>query len=67
MAELRHHERVRAWIVLHDSVTYGTVGDDGGPGIRAAVNPFLAAHPEWKVAADYLHNNGLMVLQRVAP
>jgi predicted O-methyltransferase YrrM/glycosyltransferase involved in cell wall biosynthesis len=66
-AELRHHKRVWAWIVLHDTVTYGTVGDDGGPGIRAAVTPFLAAHPEWKVAADYPHNNGLMVLQRVAP
>lgn len=63
-AELRHAPAVAKFIALHDVVTFGRVGDDGGPGILDAVEEFLAAHPEWKTAHWSLHNNGLAVLER---
>lgn len=56
--------RVRLFIAFHDTVTFWEVGTDGGPGIRYAVEPFLAAHPEWQQRERYDHNNGLLVISR---
>lgn len=33
-------------------------------GLRPAVEEFVAAHPEWKVAKVFTNNNGLTVLER---
>jgi len=65
-AELeRHSVNVRRWIVLHDTVTFGDVGEDGGRGLAPAINQFLAAHSEWRIVAEYRNSHGLTVLRRV--
>ncbi|MDB5392238.1 MAG: methyltransferase family protein [Planctomycetaceae bacterium] len=63
-AELnRHAVNVKRWIVLHDTSTFGSIGEDGGPGLWDAVTAFLAANSNWFIAVRYLHNNGLTILQ----
>ena len=64
-AELtRHHSMVRSHILLHDTVSFGTHGEGGEPGILGAIEDFQRSHPEWSIEAHYLTNNGLMILRR---
>lgn len=38
LAEMQmHHHRVRRYIVLHDTETFGEIGEDGGRGLKTAV------------------------------
>jgi len=60
----RHHSLVRHRIVLHDTVSFGTHGEGGEPGILGAIEDFQRSHPEWSIEAHYLTNNGLMILRR---
>lgn len=65
-AELeRHAGNVRRWIVLHDTVTFGDVGEDGTRGLTPALNQFLAGHSEWRIVAEYRNSHGLTVLRRI--
>lgn len=57
--------QVRERIVLHDTLIYGAIGEDGGPGLNSAITAFLGIHPEWVVETVFTHNNGLTVLRRV--
>ena len=60
-----HAGRVRRFIALHDTTTFGERGEwEGHRGLWPAVVEFLAAHPEWWLAARYHHNHGLTVLER---
>ena len=34
-------------------------------GLRPAIEEFMAGHPEWKLKAYYVNNNGLTILERV--
>lgn len=63
-AELRHGNRARQWLVFHDTVTFGTVGEDGGQGLMPAILEFTAENPHWRTFAACQHNNGLLVLER---
>lgn len=67
-AELaRHAAGVRFYIAMHDTETFGARGEDGTePGLRAAIDEFLVAHPEWEVVHDVTNCNGLVVLERVS-
>jgi len=56
-----HSHKARKWIILHDTVTYGKIGLDGGIGIEKAIFEFLETHPEWKIKEMYENNNGLTV------
>lgn len=62
----RSGEKVRNWIILHDTVIFGATGEDGGPGLLVAVRKFVRAHPEWTVIRHDLNNHGLMILSRRA-
>jgi hypothetical protein len=62
--ELRFARRVSRYIVLHDTETFGTVGEDGGAGIWPAVSAFLRQSPEWELHAHYRQENGLSILKR---
>ena len=62
--ELRFAERVRQYIALHDTETFGRTGEDGGDGIWRAVSEFLRTHAEWALHAHFTHNNGLTILRR---
>lgn len=63
-AELAHSQRVRRWIVLHDTELFGERGEGGGNGINFAIRRFLLEHPEWTIWRDFGHNNGLVVIER---
>jgi hypothetical protein len=66
-AELeRHAAKVGQWIVLHDTVTFGERGEDGGPGLMVALRAWLAEHPEWHIACHRTNNHGLTLLERDA-
>lgn len=63
-AELfRHAPQVHKTIALHDTVTFGQVGEDGGPGLMLGLENFLADNVAWKVFKHYENNNGLMILK----
>jgi hypothetical protein len=59
----RHSGNVRQWIVIHDTESYGEVGEDNRPGLNPALNRFMSAGG-WKISEYYLHNNGLAVLEK---
>lgn len=64
-AELKNAAgKVRRWLVFHDTVTFGEVGDNGSPGILHAIRDFVRSNPEWSVIRDDKNNHGLMVLSR---
>lgn len=60
----RHATNVRRWILLHDTVTFGQTGEDGGQGLLVAVWEFLRDFPEWRQVAEWRNNNGLTLLRR---
>lgn len=61
-----HHDKVSKYIVLHDTNTYGEVGEDGGLGLNYAIAELLELHPEWRITNYYANNNGLTVLSNEA-
>lgn len=64
-AELqRHAPACRRWIALHDTETFGEVGEGGRPGLLPALRDFLARHTDWFVMSHDRANNGLTVLSR---
>ena len=65
-AELnRHAGAVGKYILIHDTESYGKVGEDGGPGESQAIEEFMAANPEWAVVERLAISNGLTVLGRL--
>ena len=64
-AELeRHSPKIRRWIVLHDTVTFGERGEDGkSEGLWPAVQE-LVAGGGWKIKEHFTNNNGLTTLER---
>lgn len=61
-----HADKVRRFIVVHDTAIYGDVGDDGSPGLLHGVRHWLRMHPEWSVIRHDENNNGLTVLSRAS-
>lgn len=77
----KHNSKVKKYIVLHDTVTYGTtdekpyeygvVSEDlkglqrAREGLWVALEDFLAASPDWRIKEHYENNNGLTVLEKV--
>ncbi len=71
-----HADKVSKYIGFHDThtfwengeQTYDSVADKGtncGMGLKYALEPFLAYHPEWKVVYRTDKNNGLTIIERV--
>ena len=61
----RHAEKVRKFIVLHDTEHFGQVGElPGTRGLWPAIEEFLAANATWKLLESHPNNNGLTVLAR---
>lgn len=75
--ELRlHADKAKKFIGFHDTTTFWERGEDpyegldekgrvDGRGLRYAIEPFLAAHPEWRQLYRTEENNGLLILERV--
>lgn len=68
-AELNHHHtRVRRWIMMHDTETFGLVNPfDNRPGMKAAIYEFLETHPEWDMKEHIETCHGLTILERKEP
>lgn len=65
-AELKHHARVGRYLVFHDTITFGSMGEDlQPPGITHAIFDFLARFGfEWRVRYHNPESHGLLVLER---
>lgn len=77
----KHNSKVKKYIVLHDTVTYGTRDEKpyqygvvseqltglqrSREGLWMALEDFLEANTDWKVKEHYENNNGLTILERV--
>lgn len=67
-AELKHHVSVRKYIILHDTLEWGQVGDNGEKGINFALFPFLADNRlTWRIREHHNNCRGLTVLERYGP
>lgn len=60
-----HSERVKKYIILHDTHTFGFKGEDGSnKGLMDAVEEFLEKNKNWKLKEHFKNNNGLTILER---
>jgi hypothetical protein len=62
----RHAGKVRKWIILHDTYTYGLKTGEDDKGLLSAVIGFLIDNPQWKFHAYFTNNNGLTILKRTS-
>jgi len=61
----RHHRNVSKYIVLHDTVSFGEIGENGGQGLKEAIKEFICGNPsQWQIKEEFTNNNGLTVLER---
>lgn len=61
----RHADKVSQYILLHDTETFGPMGEDGKhPGLIDAVEDFLVKDTSWKMRDRLKNNNGLTILER---
>lgn len=60
-----HANKVNKFLAFHDIKTFWENGDNGGQGLKYAIEPFLENNTEWIVEYRTDANNGLLVLKRV--
>ena len=60
----KHGNQASKYIVFHDTVAFGAVGEDNGRGINEAIHAWMEINPHWKVAEHYENCNGLTILSR---
>jgi GT2 family glycosyltransferase len=58
-----HAKKVRKYIIIHQIVKYGAIGEDGGLGMLYAL--LNLDMKEWMIREWQKHNNGVLVLQRL--
>jgi len=64
--ELRlHADKVKKYLLFHDTTTFADQGEFGGKGIWPAIQEFIDSHPEWQLVERRTNNNGLTILKRV--
>lgn len=71
-----HAHKAKKYIGLHDTFTFWEKGEvsyvpvpenhtNCGRGLKYAIDPFLAKHPEWMIHYKTDKNNGLIILKRL--
>ena len=61
-----HAPKVRKYIILHDTETFGFRGEmEGEVGLWPAVEEFLENNKQWQLKEKRTNNNGLTVLKRI--
>lgn len=60
-----HADKVNRYIAMHDIKIFGEHGEDGGPGLRSALDWFLQQNAHWKICYWSDANNGLVIIERV--
>lgn len=72
----KHHSNVNKYIILHDTTSYGEVGETTDytyantyvkvpatpKGLWPAITEFLDNHKDWKLLERFTNNNGLTIL-----
>jgi hypothetical protein len=62
---IQHHTRVRKWIIMNNTETFGLVNPfDGRPGMKHAIYEFIEEFPEWKVKDHFVEGHGLTILEK---
>lgn len=62
----RHAHKVRRYLIMHDTETYGQNGEaPGRRGVWPAIASYMRRHPEWRLLHHFANNNGLTVFIRV--
>jgi|TARA_Y100000389_G_scaffold102563_1_gene99407 hypothetical protein len=61
--ELQNHNKVDRFIMLHDTETFKEEGDKGD-GLQYEVEDFLNNNNNWKIKYQFVHNNGMTVLEK---
>ncbi len=56
--------RTKRFIAIHDTKLYAEKGEDGGPGLLAALRAHMRANPEWSVFYHTDKQYGLTVISR---
>lgn len=70
---LLHANKVKELIIMHDTFTYGRLGEpaynnlceSSGKGLLFAIEEFLQANKNWKSEYHTDENNGLTILKRI--
>lgn len=60
-----HADKVKKYLIFHDTTTFAERGEFGGRGIWPAIQEFIDSHQEWQLVERRTNNNGLTVLKRV--
>lgn len=63
--ELKQADKVRDYIILHDTVTYGEQWENWMPWLMVEVMDFLKNNPERSIKEHRLNNNWLLILERI--
>ena len=60
-----HGNKAKKYLAFHDTITFGDQGEDGTtPGLKQAIDEFLARNPKWRFNQTRAFNNGVTVLER---
>lgn len=59
-----HSSKVKKYIILHDTTTFETIGENDKLGIWVAVEEFLSENNDWVIHERFQNNNGLTILKR---
>lgn len=60
-----HANKVRKYLLFHDTTLFSDRGEFGGKGIWPAIQEFMDSHTEWQLVERRTNNNGLTILKRV--
>jgi len=60
----RNYDKLRRFVVVHDTDIYGVKMPDGRPGLKIHLMHFMKVHPEWTVVYSTTNQYGLMVLSK---
>jgi hypothetical protein len=60
----RHGNQASKYIVFHDTVAFGIVGEDNGTGINLAIQEWMRDNEHWRVLEHHENCNGLTILAR---
>jgi hypothetical protein len=60
-----HAGKVKKYLGFHDTFTFYESGDDGGLGLKYAIEPFLEKNENWKMVYKVEYNNGLTILAKI--
>jgi len=60
-----HANKVRKYLLFHDTTLFADRGEFGGKGIWPAIQEFIDSHSEWQLVERRHNNNGLTILKRV--